>query len=118
MEENGMLTPSSHGLSADAARRSEAMTCTLPSTEPKVDVVAMIKAMDDALAEPMLIGELMGFPVYVRRKAGLITIGKNSTGNLSFRYDHPYLRGTRIAEVAKQFVELDEPRGLSAAEKP
>ena len=72
--------------------------------QPQKTVEEMMKAIDEAMVAPRLIGSILGMPVYVdgRLPDRMIEIRVGGKPALRFRADHPYLDGTGLAAVARR----------------
>lgn len=78
-------------------------TCTNTIPAPEKTVEEMMKALDDALAAPRLIGSVMGMTVYIDGKLPdrMVEI-RSGRQIVRFRADHPYLDGTKFADDVRR----------------
>jgi hypothetical protein len=69
--------------------------------QPQKTIDEMLRAIDEAMAAPRLIGSIMGMPVYAdgRLPDRMVEI-RSKDQVVRFRADHPYLGGTKLAAAA------------------
>lgn len=80
------------------------MTTTTDAVlQPQMTAQEMLKAIDEALAAPRLIGRIGGMPVYVdgRLPDRMVEI-RSKEQTIRFRADHPYLDGTKLADAVRR----------------
>lgn len=80
-------------------------TYTNNTPQPQATMKEIMEAIDRAMGAPRLIGSIMGMPVYVdgRVPDQMIEI-RSGSHRVRFRLDHPYIKGTKLADVAGQTV--------------
>jgi hypothetical protein len=78
-------------------------TTTNAVPQPQKTMQEMLKAIDEALAAPRLIGSIAGMPVYVdgRLPDRMVEI-RSKDQVVRFRADHPYLDGTKFADTVRR----------------
>jgi hypothetical protein len=80
-------------------------TTTNAVAQPQKTVDEMLKAIDEALAMPRLIGFIMEMPVYIDGKMPdrMVEIRADDGDQvIRFRADHPYLNGTKFSETVRR----------------
>jgi len=78
-------------------------TYTTNVPQPQKTMKEIMEAIDQALAAPRLIGSIMGMPVYIDgRVPDHVVEIRSGDQVLRFRADHPYIKGTKLADAAGQ----------------